>query len=215
VSRRRSAIALGGLLVAVALVAGAVVMASAGRRSDVPAASSVEVGFLRDMVDHHEQAVRMALLVIPLDGVSPAVRDVAVGIIASQRHDVGRMEAWLDDWQAGRGAPSRPAMAWMGHPPVAPADMPGMATSANLQALAASTAQDAERRFIDLMVEHHRAGVTMAEQAAARAESAKVVRLAELIAAGQQEEILELRSLRRQLDSAGSLEVVHDDGRTP
>ena len=213
-SRRRSAIALGGLLVAVALVAG-VVVASAGRRSDVPAETSVEVGFLRDMVDHHEQAVRMSLLVIPLDGVSPAVRDVAVGIIASQRHDVGRMEAWLDDWQIGRGAPSRPAMAWMGHPPVAPADMPGMATRADLQALAASTAQDAERRFIDLMVEHHRAGVTMAEQAAARAESAKVVRLAELIAAGQQEEILELQSLRRQLETAGSLDVDREDGRAP
>lgn len=96
VPRRRSAIALGGLLVAVVLVAGVVTE------------SSVEVGFLRDMVDHHEQAVRMSLLVIPLDGVSPAVRDVAVGVIASQRHDVGRMEAWLDDWQAGGGAPSRP-----------------------------------------------------------------------------------------------------------
>lgn len=58
---------------------------------------------------------------------------------------------------------------------------------------------DAERRFIDLMLEHHRAGVTMAEHAAAHAEEDKVVRLAELIAAGQQEEILELQSLRRQL----------------
>lgn len=198
-SRRRSALVAGVLIgVLVAVVAGVVLMSS-GRSPSAPTEASVEFGFLRDMSDHHEQAVRMSLLVISRDGVSPAVRDVAVGIIASQRHDLGRMEAWLDDWGVSQGAPSRRAMAWMGHGPVAPADMPGMATKADLDALGAASGLDAEARFIDLMLEHHEAGVTMAAHAAAHAESEKVVRLAELIEAGQQEEILELRSLRRQL----------------
>ena len=197
--RRRSVLVAGGLTVALVAVIAAVVLAAVSAGADGPSENSVEVGFLRDMVDHHEQAVRMSLLVIPRDGVSPAVRDVAVGIIASQRHDVGRMEAWLDDWGFERGAPSRRAMAWMGHGPVAPAAMPGMATQADLSALAAASGPDAELRFIDLMLEHHDAGVTMAEHAAAHAESDKVVRLAELIAAGQEEEIRELQVLRRQL----------------
>ena len=208
-SGRRSALVAGGLTLGLLAVIGAVVLAFAGDRDDgVPSEDSVDVGFLRDMADHHEQAVRMSLLVIPLDGVSPAVRDVAVGVIASQRHDLGRMEAWLDDWSVGRGAPTRRAMAWMGHAPVAPSEMPGMATPAELAALGSTTGRDAEARFFDLMIEHHRAGVTMAEAAAERATAPKVVRLAELIAAGQREEILELQSLERQLAASGTLEVV-------
>ena len=198
----RSALVVGGLAVALLAVVGALALVLASGDDGVapaPVEDSVDVGFLRDMADHHEQAVRMSLLVIPAEGVSPAVRDLAVGIIASQRHDLGRIDAWLDDWDLGRGAPTRPAMAWMGHPPVAPSAMPGMATQAELEALGAASGAGAEFRFLDLMRDHHRAGVTMAEHAAAHATTAKVARLAELIAAGQQEEILELESLRRQL----------------
>jgi uncharacterized protein (DUF305 family) len=204
---RRSALVAGALLVAVVGVAVGFVAARVVDRPDAPSEDSVDVGFLRDMSDHHEQAVRMSLLVIPREGVAPAVRDLAVGIIASQRHDVGRMDAWLDDWGLARGAPDRGAMVWMGHPPVSPTAMPGMATQAELESLGSATGTDAEARFLDLMTAHHRAGVAMAEYAAAHATRDKVVRLAELIAAGQQEEILELESLRRQLDSFGTLDV--------
>ena len=85
-------------------------------------------------------------------------------------------------------------------------------TPADLQALAAASGTDAERRFLELMTEHHRAGVTMAEYAAAHATTDKVVRLAELIAAGQQEEILELQSLQRQLETSGTLELPRPSG---
>lgn len=195
-------VVLTGVLLAVVLVVAAVV-----NRTDAPSESSVDVGFLRDMADHHDQAVRMSLLVIPLEGASPAVRDVAASIIASQRHDVGRIDAWLDDWGHGRGTPTRKAMTWMGHRGLAPSAMPGMATAADLDALAAATGVDAERRFLDLMLAHHRAGVTMAERAAVGASSPKVVRLAELIAAGQEKEIRELQSLQRQLETFGTLDV--------
>lgn len=200
---------VGGSAIALVLVIAAVAFAAAGGgRGGAPADDSVDVGFLHDMIDHHEQAVRMSLLVIGADGVAPAVRDAAVGVIASQRHDLGRMEAWLVDWGIpARGAPAREAMTWMDHHPVAPEAMPGMATPAELAALGSSTGAAAERQFLDLMLEHHRSGVTMAEHAAAHAGEEKVVRLAELIVAGQQEEILELESLRRQLTAEGSLEV--------
>lgn len=100
----------------------------------------------------------------------------------------------------------------MGHAPVVASAMPGMATQAELSALGAASGVDAEFRFIDLMVEHHRAGVTMAQHAAAYAKTAKVVRLAELIVAAQLEEILELQSLRRQLESSGTLVVPRPSG---
>ena len=210
-SGRKLALVAGGLSVALLAVIAAVALAAwnAGSETatDAPAEDSVDVGFLRDMADHHEQAVRLSLVVIPLDGVSPAIRDVAVGVIASQRHDLGRIDAWLDDWGVGRGAPDRRAMAWMGHAPVAPAAMPGMATRAELAALAAASGADADARYLELMIDHHEAGVEMAEQAATRAGEPKVVRLAELVEAGQREEIRDLASLRRQLEATGSLAV--------
>jgi uncharacterized protein (DUF305 family) len=201
---RRFTLIVLGLIVAMA--------ACRGGGTDAPAAGSVDVGVLRDMADHHEQAVRMSLLVIPRDGVSPAVRDVALGIIASQRYDVGKIEAWLDDWHVGRGSPSRAAMAWMGHRGMTPAAMPGMATPSDLGALGAASGTDAEVRFLDLMAEHHRAGGELATFAATHAETGKVRRLAELIEAGQQEEILELISLRRQLETSGTLDVPRPTG---
>jgi uncharacterized protein (DUF305 family) len=214
VSGRRSVVVAAFAAVAVVVVASAGFVAgsrsrggSASASASAPAEDSVDVGFLRDMADHHEQAVRMSLLVIRADGVSPAVRDLAVGIIASQRHDLGRMEAWLTDWGYGRGTPSRRAMAWMGHARVTPGSMPGMASPAELTALGSSSGTDAEVRFLDLMLAHHEGALSMAEAASAGASTAKVVRLADLIGAGQQEEILELQSLRRQLLAAGTLEV--------
>jgi uncharacterized protein (DUF305 family) len=75
----------------------------------------------------------------------------------------------------------------------------GMASREQLDASAASTGADADLRFVDLMVAHHRAGEEMADHAVEAASEAEVVRLAELIAAGQREEIRELEMLRAQL----------------
>lgn len=198
-SRRTSALVALGASLALLLAAAAGWVAGRSGADAAPAEDSVDVGFLRDMVDHHEQAVRMALLVLAADGTSPLVRTSAVDVIAGQRYDLGVMDAWLDDWGHGRGPAGRTAMGWMGHEPMAPADMPGMATQEDLAALAAATGLQADWRYLDLMVAHHEGGVAMADHAATRADHAKVRRLAELIAAGQQQEIADLHALGRQL----------------
>jgi uncharacterized protein (DUF305 family) len=187
------------------LVAGALVAASAGagwaaaQRSDAaPGASSVDVGFLRDMSDHHDQAVQLSLLVLA-NGESAALKGFATDTIASQRYEIGLMDARLQDWGHGRGSSSRPAMAWMGHP-TAVEEMPGMASAADLAALAAARGGEADALFVRLMVEHHEGGIHMAQHAWRHAERAVVRDLAEVIAKVQR---IEIRDLLRTRDALG------------
>ena len=164
---------------------------------ETPPESSVDVGFLRDMSDHHDQAVRLA--VIELDrGESRALQGMALDTVALQRHEIGLMEARLVDWGHGRGDLPRDAMAWMGM--AAPVTrMPGMATEADIASFAAATGADADRAFVRLMTAHHVGGIHMAERAARDARTPMVRELAERIAKTQQLEVVDLDRAAAQL----------------
>lgn len=85
-------------------------------------------------------------------------------------------------------------MGWTGMPlPVA--QMPGMATTDQLSALASSRGTEADRIFVELMITHHEGGIQMAEYAAANADVAEVRDLAVAIRNNQRTEINELRSV--------------------
>ena len=64
-----------------------------------------------------------------------------------------------------------------------------------LAALDSLDLPDAERRFLELMIEHHRGGVEMAEMAIATEPTDVVANLAESIVVGQSAEIDLLESL--------------------
>ena len=187
----------------VVAVGGFVVGRATADGSDVPAAGSAEVGFVEDMIDHHDQAVLMSSLALRPDaGASSAVRDVAVGITAMQRYEIGLMEGWLREWGVRRGGVGREAMAWMGHgTPVA--EMPGMASASDLQRLTAATGRDFDELFFDLMREHHEGGMHMGEEAAKRADDADVKWLANLMTRNQRREIREMEAIREALRAAG------------
>ena len=73
--------------------------------------------------------------------------------------------------------------------------MPGMATEAEIEELAASSGAAADQLFVELMSEHHRGGIHMAEVAAADAANEDVRSMAAAMAASQAEEIGELERL--------------------
>ena len=158
-----------GLGVVVLIVAVAVVMNwVAGSNDDDPDLGAVEVGFLQDMIDHHEQALVISNTLLEANPDGDAA-SYARDVILFQTRDIGRMETWLDDAGYARGSPDREAMVWMGEPtPVA--TMPGLATPEQIQELADSTGADADRMFFDLMSAHHLGGVHMADYAAAHTE---------------------------------------------
>ncbi|WP_420497161.1 DUF305 domain-containing protein [Parafrankia sp. FMc2] len=79
-----------------------------------PADSSVDVGFARDMSEHHSQAVQMAMVEFSRGG-DAAIRSVAQDIALGQQQEIGVMYTWLAGW--GRPQTSaRAPMAWMTDP---------------------------------------------------------------------------------------------------
>jgi len=195
----------------VALVVVAVVAFSVGRLSTLadapPTDASVEAGFARDMQVHHQQGVELAMIVRDA-GDDPDVRLLAYDIATTQAQQSGQLYGWLRSWGLSQAGPE-PSMTWMtrpssddaaahemhdaDHAPGAP--MPGLATSEQVAALRAATGVDAERRFLELMIAHHRGAIEMADAALARSSNDVVVPFARSIVQSQEAEIALMEDL--------------------
>jgi uncharacterized protein (DUF305 family) len=172
-----------------------------------PSDDSVDVGFLQDMIDHHEQGIVMARSVLRRDmtgdqAVEPIVRSIAEEIILIQQREIGLMDAQLSFWGKVRGDLDREAMGWMGMGSTV-TTMPGMQTQEALDALDAATGSEADRLFLTMMRDHHRGGVHMAQDAAHDAGSSRVRALAGRIARSQQSEIDEYTGILARLGLEG------------
>ncbi|HLF40195.1 MAG TPA: DUF305 domain-containing protein, partial [Acidimicrobiia bacterium] len=171
-------------------------------RDRPPGAGSAEVGFLHDMIVHHEQAVAMAFETVD-EAADPEVHSFAKEILMAQQYELGLMEAYLARWGHLRDSGRPTAMEWMGeaHPKDA---MPGMASAEAVAALAAATGPALDDRFLHLMIVHHEAGVAMAEAALERVDDGALRRLAERIVQAQESEIVEMGATRRRLGLPGA-----------
>lgn len=172
------------LLLGLSLLIGAA-LGYALRAQQVPGPDSADVGFARDMRAHHAQAVEMARLLYDRteDGL---MRAIAFDIMLGQHGEIGIMRGWLDAW--GYSANSAgPSMAWMQVPTTGL--MPGMAAPEEMARLRAAQGEAADVLFMQLMIPHHQAGVTMAEAAADMAETPLVIDVARTMAEGQRAEI--------------------------
>src|SRR5215216_7678359 len=153
-----------GWLATVIVVGALIVLAAAllaWRASNIhPGDDSLEAGFARDMIVHHDQAVTMALSIRDRT-TDPAIKTLATDILLTQENQIGQMLGWLTVW--GLSATGvEPAMAWMGHPTTGP--MPGMATPEELKNLEGSSGDSADQLFLQLMIRHHQGAIPMAEE---------------------------------------------------
>jgi uncharacterized protein (DUF305 family) len=126
--------------------------------------SPEDVRFMAGMIGHHQQAVEMAALV---GGRSsrPDLLELARRINASQADEMKFMRGWLTErGQAVPGAAG--GHAHHGH------DMPGMATPAQMAALAAAKGPAFERLFLQLMIAHHEGALKMVDDLLAQPGSA-------------------------------------------
>jgi uncharacterized protein (DUF305 family) len=80
----------------------------------------------------------------------------------------------------------------MGH------DMAGMMSQGDMVALDAATGAEFERLWLQMMIEHHRGAVTMAQQVLAEGSDARVLDLAREIIAAQQREIDQMTQMLAQ-----------------
>lgn len=195
--------------VVVAAVVGLLLLGAAGGLllglpgSSRPEPSPVDIGFLQDMSVHHLQAVEMA-------GwgrdhtTDPVLAQLATDIERTQNNQVGQMQGWLALWDAP-ALPLGGHMAWMSRAPGGHhgtdagggpvATMPGMATSADLDALRAATGPSLDLLFLQLMLRHHEGGAEMLRHGAQYAAVPQVRNLAEQILSSQASEADYLRQL--------------------
>ena len=186
--------------VAVAFLGGAVGY-FVGVRSERTPSNAVDIGFLQDMSDHHDQAITMALETYNRTE-DPTIRGFAQDVLIFQRYELGLMAAYLADHNAARPDydPQRLTMGWMDMP-VPLQDMPGMASADDMAALKTATGTDLDHRFLALMSAHHEGGVHMATYAAEHAADPNVRALAKRMAAYQATEINEYADYRARLDA--------------
>ena len=159
--------------------------------------NAVDVGFLQDMLVHHEQALLIANIYLderPDSGVAPYAREV----LLYQEREIEWMNDWLAEEGYVAGEPDRMAMGWMGM--AMPMDqMPGMQTQERLDELDAATGEDADRLFFQIMADHHLGGIHMGDFAKANGAREEITDFAANVSRNQSIEIVEYQAAYERL----------------
>ena len=140
-------------------------------------AGDARVEFLHAMIGHHEQAVAMSQIEL-FEGRERDIQVFAEEILRFQAYELGLMERFLIELGHRRGD-------------VEHRHMPGMATEDEMDRLRAA-GDDTDAWFVALMVDHHAAGVAMAETVATDRADDGLGGLAARMAIAQRAEIAEL-----------------------
>jgi uncharacterized protein (DUF305 family) len=184
-------------IVVIGLFAGAAIWALQGDDEPQSPMNAVDVGFLQDMLDHHEQALLISNLYIDNNPDGDAV-PYAEEVIMFQTRDMGWMRDWLAEEGYAPGAPDRIAMQWMNEP-VPVAEMTGMQTPERLQELADARGPEADKLFFEIMTDHHLGGVHMADHAAANGARQDIIDFAEAVSRNQRIEVVEYAGAMQRL----------------
>lgn len=170
-----------------------------------PSSTSAEAGFARDMQVHHLQGAEMALIAHERS-TDDQVLTVSKDILLTQQQQAGQLFGWLTAWGLPQASPE-PSMTWMGRPTLAgaadehsamgmgtedgvvPSSMPGLATQDQIDGLTAASGRDLDRRFLELMIAHHRGAIDMAEALLARSRDTTATDFATSVVKAQEAEI--------------------------
>lgn len=143
-----------------------------------------DVDFARQMIPHHAQAVEMAGM-LPPDGVSPELVDLAAAIAGAQQPEIDRMTAMLGRW----GFIAPPLEGGHAH------EMAGMLSEDDLAELGVSTGAEFERMWLTMMIEHHEGAIDMAAVQLADGADTEARELAQEIVDAQQAEIAQMERM--------------------
>ncbi|GAB3127322.1 DUF305 domain-containing protein [Tsukamurella serpentis] len=157
---------------------------SASPTSAVPGArfNDADVEFATMMYPHHAQAIEMADAIAGRNA-GPEVVRLGEEIKRAQQPEMDAFTRLLAQW--GRPAPS----AKLAH------TMEGMADTAQMEQLRSLRGPDFDRRWLTMMIAHHRGAITMAQTELARGIDVESRRIAEAVRTGQQAEIERMQAL--------------------
>jgi uncharacterized protein (DUF305 family) len=147
-------------------------------------AQPFELRFLDQMVPHHQMAVHSAQMMIA-GSERPELRDLAQRIISAQQTEIEQMGQWRAAWFPD-AAPA-PSMTIMG----------GSSGMTSGQAGMMGGQAQVDRLFLEMMIPHHEAAISMAEQALEESERPEIRTLAEAIISSQSAEIDQMRGYLR------------------
>ena len=141
--------------------------------------------FLDQMIMHHQGAVMSAQMMIA-DSARPELRDLAQRIIAAQQREIAQMQQWRNDWYGATSTGTMPGMMNGGMMSA------GMMNRDQMRQMMGANA-DFDRMFLQMMIPHHQAAITMAQQALAQAEHPEIKTLAQTMITAQRAEIAEMQ----------------------
>jgi uncharacterized protein (DUF305 family) len=133
-----------------------------------------ETEWMSMMIQHHMGAVEMAQLV-PSRANHQEIKDLAQNIIRDQNREIGEMTTWLMQWY------NAPPHEGMMHE-----DM-GM-----MERLQNARGDEFDRLFLQMMHDHHRGAIAMAELVSDRATHQELKSMAQNIMTSQEAEILQM-----------------------
>ncbi|QLH20406.1 DUF305 domain-containing protein [Streptomyces sp. Rer75] len=151
----------------------------AAKAGDDDSPNAADRRYVAMMIEHHQQALVMTDLA-PDRARSAKVRRIAERIAAAQGPEIDAMRGWQQT--SGGGAADK-------HHHGGTADMPGMATPKQLDALRSAKGTGFDALFLKLMIAHHRGAVSMATDVLGRGNNVRVEEMANDVIAQQSSEI--------------------------
>ncbi|MFH5823429.1 DUF305 domain-containing protein [Georgenia sp. AZ-5] len=147
--------------------------------------------FAQMMIVHHKGAIEMADLAVE-KAESEEVRNLAEGISAAQGPEIEQMTSWLEVWGEDTSGDT-------GHMDHGGMDMGGMSQEEAMAELEGLSGTEFDRRFLELMIEHHKGAVEMAQTELADGENPQALELAQKIIGDQQAEITQMEQMLQSL----------------
>lgn len=172
-------------------------------RVEAATANEVDIAFVQMMIPHHAQALEMARLA-PKAGGSAAVRTLADRIEGAQGPEIVYMAGWLTDRELDAPTteqiesgnfPMDHGSHGSDHSGTSMDDMPGMASTSDIERLKSARGAAFDRLFLQLMVAHHQGALDMVDEVVRDGSDQMVNELATGIAADQTAEIQRMRDL--------------------
>lgn len=145
-----------------------------------------EQQFLDTMAMHHQMAMHMASLVESRSD-SQHLKDMAKKMMAVQEKEIAQLKGWKEQWYAGKPEAMNMTMPGM------PESMKGMSS----EKLISAKGEKFDRLFVDMMSQHHKGAIKMAQTAAPKLQHAEVKEFANKVVEMQKKEVAHLSEMKK------------------
>lgn len=158
-----------------------------------PADADYDLRFIDAMIPHHEGAVAMAQD-LAQKSKRPELQKLVQAILKTQPQEIAQMQQWRRDWYPK--APATP-LAWHAEMNHMMAMTPEQIKAMRMDLDLGKADSGYDRRFLQAMIPHHEAAVTMAQDLAQKTKRPELQKLAQSIIASQQAEIDQMKQWQK------------------